>query len=346
MSLRYRTAVLAVLTSSAVFVPAVAAAAAQNPASIPTLVPAHSGPRCDVTHAPRRAAGTYNKVFRHGPSVPHLANWTPQGLSTWHNWDDKGHNLLLMGMYRRGAQSYLVGINPKTGAHVGTVRTKASHFGSLGVAGHWVIGQNSSGKHEHNYVRRYLTSSLRDAMRSSKAHGTKPYLSPTGAPQRVHSVGFMAVTGKSVWLGKHSKANPTRMYRYKVDSGGHLEESGGPWKVPPRTQGVLVTKHKFIFSSSHGGGPGKLTVVDRSAPNNPVACVTTPAMPENMTIDGGKVYASYESGAGQYAKHASSNVRDLRTGLLRNLVNLGAGAGGVGGHAAALSAHHHHRHVR
>jgi hypothetical protein len=313
MSLRYRTAVLAVLTSSAVFVPAVGAAAAQNP--------------------------PYDAVFRHGPSVPHLAQWTPQGLTTWHNWDGKGHNLLLMGMYRRGAQSYLVGINPRTGAHVGTVRTKASHFGSLGVVGHWVIGQNSSSKHHHNYVRRYLTSALRDAMLSSKAHGSKPYLKPTGKPQHVHSVGFMAVTGHSVWLGKHSRVHPTTMYRYKVDADGRLAESGGPWRVPPRTQGLLVTKKKFIFASSHGGGPGKLTVVNRSAPNRPVARVTTPAMPENMTIDGGKVYAAYESGAGQYAKHAGSNVRDLRTGLLRNLINLGAGAGGVGGHAAAL--HHH-----
>jgi hypothetical protein len=58
-------------------------------------------------------------------------------------------------------------------------------------------------------------------------------------------------------------------------------------------------------------------------------------MPENMTIDGGKVYASFESGAGQYAHKASSKVRDLRTGLLRNLVALGAGHGGLGGHAAA-----------
>jgi hypothetical protein len=58
-------------------------------------------------------------------------------------------------------------------------------------------------------------------------------------------------------------------------------------------------------------------------------------MPENMTIDGGKVYASYESGAGQYAGQASSKVRDLRTGLLRSLLSWGAGTGGLGGQAAA-----------
>jgi len=339
MSLRYRTALLAVLTGSVVVVPAVGAAAAERPPGAPTLLPtAPSGPRCDVRSAPHEPADTYTKVFSRGPGVPHLAQWTPQGLSTWHNWDGNGHNLLLMGMYRRGAQSYLVGINPKTGKHVGTVRTAPSHFGSLGVVGRWVIGQDTTGGPKPA-VRRYSTTNLRAAMLNSKRHGNKPYLTSTGSPQRVHSVGFMAVTGKSVWLGKHSKAKPTKMYRYKVDHNGHLQQAGGAWKVPPRTQGLLVTKDQFVFASSQGDGAGKLTVVDRAQPNTPAACVSTPSMPENMTIDGGKVYASYESGAGQYTKQASSPVRDLRTGFLRSLINLGAGAGGIGGQAAALVAH-------
>src|SRR4051794_38189570 len=100
MSLRYRTALLAALTGSVVVLPAVGAAAVST-------VP--SGPRCDIGAAPDQPAGTYGTVFRRGPSVPHLAKWTPQGLTTWHNWDAKGHNLLLMGMYRHGHQSYLVG---------------------------------------------------------------------------------------------------------------------------------------------------------------------------------------------------------------------------------------------
>jgi hypothetical protein len=337
MSLRYRTALLAVLTGSAVVVPAVGAAAAQNPAS--ALVPAApTGPRCDVEAAPHQPVGTYGKVFRRGPAVPHLAKWTPQGLTTWHNWDGKGHNLLLMGMYRRGHQSYLVGIDPKTGANVGTVRTNRSHFGSLGVVGRWVIGQDST-HGSKPFVRRYPTSSLRAAMVNSHQHGNRPYLGPTGSPQRVHSVGFMTVTGKSVWLGKYTKVNPTTMYRYRVDHDGRLHRTGGPWKVPPRTQGVLVTKDRFVFASSQGGSAGKLTVVDRGRPNEPVACVATPSMPENMTIDGGKVYAAYESGAGQYAKHATGKVRDLRTGLLRSMLSWGAAAGGVGGQALAQSWH-------
>jgi hypothetical protein len=325
MSLRYRTALLAALTGSAVVGPAVGAAAVST---------SPTGPRCDVAAAPHQPAGTYSQVFRRGPAVPHLAKWTPQGLTTWPNWDGRGHNLLLMGMYRQGHQSYLVGINPRTGRTVGTVRTNASHFGSLGVVDRWVIGQDST--HGSNpTVRRYPTGSLRAAMLNSQQHGHTPYLGPTGKPQKVHSVGFMTVTGRSVWLGKHTATNPTSMYRYRVAHDGLLHRTGGPWRVPPRTQGVLVTKDRFVFASSQGGGAGKLTVVNRATPNTPVACVTTPSMPENMTIDGGKVYASYESGAGQYAGRATSTVRDLRTGLLRSLLSWGAGTGGLGGQAAA-----------
>src|SRR5919206_2097413 len=102
MSLRYRTALLAVLTGSLVTIPVVDAAAAD-------------GPRCDVGLAPHLPAGTYHQVFSPGPAVPYLSGWTPQGLTTWHDWDGRGHTALLLGMYRRGAQSYLVGIDPRTG---------------------------------------------------------------------------------------------------------------------------------------------------------------------------------------------------------------------------------------
>lgn len=327
MSLRYRTVLSAALTGSVVVVPAVDAAGA-------TMAP--SGPRCDVALAPHLPVGTYTRVFTPGPTVPYLSDWTPQGLTTWHNWDGQGHTALLLGMYRRGWQSYLVGIDPTTGARLGTVRTRASHLGALGVVGRWVIAQDTINGHQQPAVRRYPVSALRAAMLTSQRTGGKPYLAPTGQPQPVHSVGFMAVTGKSVWIGRHSKARTTKMYRYRTMHDGLLQRTGGPWRVPPRTQGLLVTKDQFVFTSSDGGDDGTLTVVNRTAPNTPVACVSTPALPENMTIDGDKVYASYESGARQFDKPSTtSKVRDLRTGLLGSLLSWGAGSGGVGGQALA-----------
>ncbi|HEY2831774.1 MAG TPA: hypothetical protein VGJ14_05065 [Sporichthyaceae bacterium] len=335
MSLRYRTVLSAVLTGSVVMVPVGEAAGATVASS--GLLPAHpSGPRCDVALAPRLPVGTYPAVFSPGPPVPYLSGWTPQGLTTWHNWDGQGHTALLLGMYRRGAQSYLVGIDPQTGARLGTVRTRASHLGALGVVGRWVIAQDTLNGHQKAAVRRYPVSAMRAAMLTSQRTGTKPYLAPTGTPQRVHSVGFMAVTGKSMWLGRHSKARTTKMYRYRATHSGLLHRTGGPWRVPPRTQGLLVTKDQFVFTSSYGGQDGTLTVVNRVAPNTPVACVSTPALPENMTIDGDKVYASYESGAKQFDKPSTtSKVSDLRTGLLRSLLSWGAGTGGLGGQALA-----------
>jgi hypothetical protein len=268
--------------------------------------------------------------------VPYLSRWTPQGPTTWPNWDGRGHTALLLGMYRRGAQSYLVGLDPRTGARLGTVRTRASHLGALGVVGKWVIAQDTRNGHQKAAVRRYPVSALRAAMLTSHRTGRKPYLAPTGKPQRVYSTGFMAVTGDSVWLGRHAKTRTTKMYRYRATPQGLLERTGGPWRVPPRAQGLVVTEDQFIFSSSDGGDNGTLTVVNRAAPNVPVACVSTPALPENMTVDGDKVYAAYESGAKQYDKPTTtSRVSDLRTGLLRSLLSWGAGSGGVGGQAAA-----------
>jgi hypothetical protein len=327
MSLRYRSVLSALVTGSVVVVPAVDAAAAAA---------APSGPRCDVATAAQLPSDTYAQVFAPGPAVPYLSRWTPQGLTTWPDWDGQGHTALLLGMYRRGWQSYLVGIDPTTGARLGTVRTPPSHLGALGVVGRWVIAQDTVNGHQKPAVRRYPVSALRTAMLASQRTGSKPYLAPTGRPQRVHSVGFMAVTGDSVWIGRHSKARTTKMYRYRTTHGGLLERTGGPWRVPPRTQGLLVTDDQFIFTSSDGGDDGTMTVVNRAAPNTPVACVSTPALPENMTIDGDKVYASYESGAKQFDKPSTtSKVRDLRTGLLGSLLSWGAGTGGVGGQTLA-----------
>jgi hypothetical protein len=331
MSLRYRAVVSAMVTGSVVLVPVGPAAGATVAPS--ALLPADpSGPRCDTALAPHLPLDAYHQVFTPGPAVPYLSGWTPQGLTTWHNWDGQGHTALLLGMYRRGAQSYLVGIDPHTGARLGTVRTRASHLGALGVVGRWVIAQDTINGQQPAAVRRYPVTALRAAMLTSQRTGSKPYLAPTGNPQRVHSVGFMAVTGSSVWLGRHSKARPTKMYRYRATHGGLLQQTGGPWRVPPRTQGLVVTKDQFVFTSSDGGDNGTLTLVDRAAPNTPVACVSTPALPENMTVDGDKVYAAYESGAKQFDKPSTtSRVSDLRTGLLRSLLSWGAGTGGVGG---------------
>jgi hypothetical protein len=100
--------------------------------------------------------------------------------------------------------------------------------------------------------------------------------------------------------------------RYEGDSVSGLYDIlsvvEGPWVVPTRLQGLVVTAEDFVFASDEGRGPGELTVFRRAAPpdldDDPVACLRVPSMPENMTGHEGRVFASDEGGAAQYAGQA------------------------------------------
>jgi hypothetical protein len=265
----------------------------------------------------------YDRIFRPGPRVPHLAGHVPQGLATWRNWNGGGSTLLLLGMYRDGAPSYLVGIDPSTGRHVGTLRTKATHFGALGVSRGWLIAQDNVSPRNGPAVRHYKLSTVRKQMKLAARTGTKPYLAQAGKAQRVPGASFLANDGGAVWIGKY-KRKPSTMYRYTVASSGRLRAVQGPVRVPARTQGLLVTRKNFVFATSGGDGRGMMTVVRRSAPSRSIGCVWTPSLPQNMTTVGGRLYAAYESGAARFYKSAPVNrIRELHTGSLRSLDAIG-----------------------
>jgi hypothetical protein len=287
-----------------------------------------AAPRCDAKQTPgkrapyegRSASKVYDTIFRSGPRIPHLGGHVPQGLASWRNWNGRGGTLLLLGMYRDRSPSYLVGIDPTTGKHVGTLRTKATHFGALGVSRGWLIAQDNATPAGGPAVRRYRLSKVRAQMLRAAAADTKPYLAAEGKPQRVYGASFMAVHEGSVWIGRHVKRKPDSMYRYTVTGTGRLKKEQGPWRVPVRTQGVLVTDKHFVFTSSAGGKRGKLTVVRRAAPKKPVACVWTPSLPQNMTTVGGRIYTAYESGAGKFDQLGAANrIKSLHMGTMRSL---------------------------
>lgn len=284
-------------------------------------------PRCDAKQRPgnespyqgRSASKAYDRVFQPGPRVPHLSGWVPQGLTTWKNWDRRGTDLLLLGMYRNGAKSYLVGIDPKTGRHVGTVRAKATHFAALGTSRGWLIAQDNVDTDSPPTVRRYRLSALRTKMAKAAKSGGLPFLAAYGKPQRVYGASFMSAYDGDVWLGRHAN-KPAYMYRYAVRRNGALRATEGPWRVPARTQGLLVTDRHFVFTASDGGGRGQLTVVGRDAPARAVACLWTPSLPQNLTAVGDRIYTAYESGAAKFAKPWVVNrIGRLHTGSLDSL---------------------------
>jgi hypothetical protein len=303
--------------------------------TVRVLPPPAPGPKCNHTQRPAKRARyqggsvskLYDEVFHPGPPMPYLSKYSPQGLTTWWNWDGKGHALILLGEYHLGHKSLVIGIDPVTGKHVGTVKIAPSHLGAMGVVGDWLITQDTAGHYKQAKVRHYPLSRLRRLMTVAKS-GKMPYMRADGRPQPVHATGFMFVEPNgSVWAGRHSIFRPTRMYRYTVDqASGRLRQVEGPWKVPPRTQGLLVTQDHFVFISSNSHYRGQMNIVRRTDPKqwkSPVACLWTPSLPENMTLYRGHILTAFESGSGRFNNPKTHNrISHLHTGLLDRLLQV------------------------
>ncbi len=300
-----------------------------NPAGAMTA--AQAGPLCDRSQVSgetppyegRSVSRLYDRVFTRGPAVPHLRKHVPQGLTTWADWDGAGHTLLLLGMYRRAANSYLVGLDPVDGRHVGSVEIEESHLGGIGVIGNWLIAQDTAEPGGTPTVRRYALDRLRTAMLQAAQGEVPPYLDYDGDPQEIAGSSFMDVAENSLWVGRYTKRyRGGRMYRYTVDADGLLVQAAGPWKVPPRTQGVLVTPTHFLFASSDGNRYGQLRAYRRGAAGERLTlggCLWTPSLPQNLTDHGNHVFVAYESGARRFHR-PNNRIRSLHTADLATLL--------------------------
>jgi hypothetical protein len=114
------------------------------------------------------------------------------------------------------------------------------------------------------------------------------------------------------------------MYQYAVSSSGRLSALGSSWKVPPKTQGVMVTGDRLVFSSSEGtGGAGKLWVVAKSRNFETAAgrCFRSPSMSEGIAAVGSTAYLAFEGASDKYDQDARNEISKLhkapRSELLR-----------------------------
>jgi hypothetical protein len=316
---------------------AVAHAPAATRSSTAPLPIALGGPRCDGSQPrglhPRYAGASvsavYDQLFRPGAAIPYLDTHVPKALKTWSDWDGHGHTLILLGMYRLDHPSYLVGLDPDSGRVIGTVVIKASHLAGMGFLRNWLFTQDDAPRgpnYHHPMVRRYRIDALRAAMERSAHSGDKVYLGADGPPDRIDAIDFLTVDGDSIYAGNHGNPGPGRMYRYELSRTGHLYPVEGPWSIPPRVQGMVLTPQDFIFSSDGHLDRGQLTVVRRAAPDQteaPIACVWIPAMPENMTVHHGELFLSFESGTKRYEKdHPVNHITHLQIAPLAPLMAL------------------------
>lgn len=267
------------------------------------------------------ASRAYDREFERAFRIPHLPDYVPQGIATWHNWNGTGESLLLVGLYRGEAaeneQSLIAAIEPDTGRHVGSVRVRHAHFGGIAVVGDFLFGQDAA-RNGREDVRRYRLSSLREALEGRG--GADDFVGRLRDVQEIHGADFMTVHDGRLWAGRYSEGAVEQMYEYAVDGGGHLTPTGVSAAIPPRTQGVLVTDRAFVFNSTNRSRPGVLVVASRDSARREV-CLASPSMGEGLSLVGDRAFLVFEGASYRYPD-AVNRIQDAHVASMRKLENL------------------------
>ncbi|MDP2712622.1 MAG: hypothetical protein Q8O56_15515 [Solirubrobacteraceae bacterium] len=267
----------------------------------------------------KSASFVYDRMFSRGPMLPGLATHTPQGIATWHNWNGSGNDLLVVTSYRNGANAWLIGIDPSSGRHVGTVAIAPTHAGGIAITKGWAFVQGKNSPTGHT-IRKYRLSTLRTRM----ARAGTPYFKQTGTARKVYGASFIASYGDNLYAGRFNQRGRDRMYRYKVANNGALATQPGAYEVPMKAQGLLVTANRFIYSTSFGNdNRSNIYVMNggaRDIDNASTRCFRAPSMTEGITEHRGTAYLVYESGAAQYvAKDPRNLIRRMHKANLATL---------------------------
>lgn len=263
------------------------------------------------------AGAIYDRTFRKGPLIPGLPTFTPQGIAVIPNWNSSGDGLLLIGAHNFPFTSRIFGVNTRTGYHVGTIEVAESHLGGMAVVGDWLFTQSggvAAGLPQP--VRKYPLSEVRAAMRAPGV----PFLAHTGETQTLYGAAFMATEGQYLWSGRFSLLGD-RMHKYAVAPDGTLTQQPGEYRVPPRTQGLLVTGNRFIFSTSDGALRGRMFVTRKTGDYATAAgrCFRIPSLAQGLAAYRGTVYLNFEGGAFLMARNRIKAVHKASLSTLSSL---------------------------
>ncbi len=260
----------------------------------------------DAFYDGESASYVYDEKFGPGPTIPGLTTHTPQGVAAWKNWDGNGEDLLLVTSYQDGKDAHLIGIDPKSGKHIGTVAIAESHVGGIAVSKGWAFVQGRDSD-DWDTIRKYKLSELKTKM---KQEGV-PYLKQEGTARNVYGASFLSSYGDNLYAGKFNDRDRDKMYRYKVGDDGSLETQQS-YEVPMKTQGLMVTKDHFIYSTSLGNdNRSNIYIVDRGATDidrDSTWCFRAPSMAEGIAQHDGNAYLVFESGSDKYVAENPRNV--------------------------------------
>lgn len=281
-----------------------------------------TGPFYDGKAASNRYDSNYN-IWSRVPEKE-LNRGTPQGVAAWNNWDGKQDLLLVTSYGKKGQPAHLVALDPsQRDKVVGTVSIAESHVGGIAVAKGWAfVSGRASGKWAT--VRKYK---LADLKKGIKASGV-PMVKQTGQARKVYGASFLSTDGAKLYAGKFNEHGRDKMYSYDIKSDGSLTTNKTPWEVPTKTQGVLVTKSHFIYSTSFGRDKrGNIYVVRRGSTDldqSKLHCFRAPSMSEGVAAYGGKAYQLFESGSYKYANDPKTRnvIPNLHWAKLSSLTKL------------------------
>ncbi|MBL1074623.1 hypothetical protein JK358_09460 [Nocardia sp. 2] len=260
-----------------------------------------------------RASDVYDNRFRGSHAVPHLSTHVPQGTATWSNW--KGEDdLILIASYVPDSKdnSIISALDARSGELVGTAEIDNAHVGGIAVFEEqgWMFVAGAEAK----TLRKYPLDRLRQAIENSS------HIAQEGGDIEVAGgSSFLTSHGPSdtLWTGSFESDRRGVMYSYRVGENGDLSGREGPWQVPTKTQGLVVTDDLFIYSTSFTRpNRSNIYVVRRGEGSTDLdkarlRCVRAPSMSEGLTVFGDDVYLAFESGAAYYRSDPDNQPRNI-----------------------------------
>lgn len=267
------------------------------------------------------ASKVYDGMFSESRAIPGLDDgYVPQGLTVW-------KDLMLITSYKDDGDSEgdarIYVINLTTGAR-DFVQIADSHAGGVAVVKDWVFveGKRVEDGDDEGTGKDYTIDKYRlgDLLLSLSLPGHLP-IKRSGEPRPVYGSSFLTSSGDTLYAGRFNKGDRDSMYEYSVADNGDLK-TGQKYEVPKKTQGLLVAKGHFIYSTSQGEGNfSNVYVVDGGATDiDPSArCFRAPSMSEGIAAFNETAYLLFESGAEKYEEDAKNPIENLHKADLVDL---------------------------
>lgn len=250
---------------------------------------------------------------RAGFEINHYSDYIPQGLA-----HAKGYFFQTQYNWRYPSNNSLVVIHRADGSFYKSIYIASGHVGGAEARGDNLYVVTNTGNQG-----RLRTYSVDKILRTPHAGyvTTRSTIDIGDADDQAGA--FIGISGRRVYFGTHTKdssyTRPGRMWHVDLRANGL---PGTPSRtavaIPPNVQGVAVSGSSYLFSQSWDRSCwSRFRVTSRETPGSGGKSVYGPSMAEDVTVAGGKVWITYESGSYYYNGYSSDRARNPVTNVHR-----------------------------